>query len=79
MKFSIFATIILSEAIHMKELVKFLGQAMLGDRMKKLNRLKALRDEYRTFDEQKLMDICKHDAGIKRTVAISVLKERRGG
>ena len=62
----------------MKELVKFLGQALLGGRMKEFNRLKAMRDEFRTFDDQKLIDICRHDAGIKRRVAVSVLKERRG-
>ena len=63
----------------MKELFKALGQAALGDKLEELKRLKAMRDEFRGIDDQKLMDICKHDAGIKRRVAISVLKERRGG
>ena len=63
----------------MKELFKALGQAALGDKLEELKRLKAMRDEFRGFDDQKLMDICKHDDGIKRRVAISVLKERRGG
>ena len=62
----------------MKELYKFLGKALLGDRLENLNRLKAMRDEFRTFDDQKLIDISRHDDGIKRRVAVSVLKERRG-
>ena len=62
----------------MKELVKFLGQALLGGRMKEFNRLKAMRDEFRNFDDQKLIDICRHNAGVKRRIAVSVLKERRG-
>ena len=61
----------------MKELFKVLGQAALGDKFADLKRLKAVRDEYRTFDDQKLIEICRHDAGIKRRAAIFVLKERR--
>lgn len=63
----------------MKELVKFLGQALLGGRMKEFNRLKAMRDEFRNFDDQKLIDICRHNDGVTRRIAVSVLKERRGG
>lgn len=63
--------------IIMKELFKALGQAALGDKFEDLKRLKAVRDEYRTFSDQKLIDICRHDAGIKRRVAVFVLKERR--
>ena len=63
----------------MKELFKILGQAALGDKFEDLKRLKAVRDEFRSFDDQKLIDICKHDDGVTRRVAVSVLKERRGG
>lgn len=62
----------------MKELFKTLGQAMLGDKLENLKRLKAMRDEFRGYSDEKLMDICKHDAGIKRRVAVKVLSERRG-
>ena len=61
----------------MKELFKVLGQAALGDKFADLKRLKAVRDEFRRFDDQKLIDICRHDAGIKRRVAVFVLQERR--
>lgn len=61
----------------MKELFKVLGQAALGDKFADLKRLKAVRDEFRGLDDQKLIEICRHDAGIKRRVAVFVLKERR--
>ena len=86
MKFSCAATIILSEtrfdeifreAIHMKDLLKIFGQALLGGRMKEFNRLKAMRDEFRGYSDQKLIDICRYNDGVKRRVAVFVLQERR--
>ena len=61
----------------MKELLKIFGQALLGDKFADLKRLKAMRDEFRGYSDQKLIDICRHNDGVTRRIAVSVLKERR--
>lgn len=68
---------IFREAIRMKELLKIFGQALLGDKFADLKRLKAMRDEFRGYSDQKLIDICRHNDGVTRRIAVSVLKERR--
>jgi len=52
-----------------------MGQAALN----KMERMKELRDEFRTYDDDRLIAIYRHDSGTRKQVAAAVLKERGYG
>ena len=60
----------------LKEMYETFGNALLGDKMKDLERMKAMRDEFRTYDNEKLISLFKDGNDLQKRIAASVLKER---
>ena len=57
------------------DLLENLGSTALD----KMERMKELRDEFRTYDDDKLIAIYKRESGTRKRVAAAVLKERGYG
>ena len=47
--------------------------------LEKAERMKELRDEFRTYDDEELMAIYRRDGGTRKKVAAAVLRERGYG
>ncbi|MBR4642693.1 MAG: hypothetical protein IKO74_08265 [Selenomonadaceae bacterium] len=60
----------------LKEMYETFGNALLGDKMKNLERMKEMRDEFRTYDNEKLIDLYKNGNDLQKRIAAAVLKER---
>ena len=60
----------------LKDIYGTFGNALLGDKMKELERMKSMRDEFRNYDDEKLISVYKHGSDIQKRIAASVLKER---
>ena len=63
----------------LKDVYETFGNALLGDKMKELERMKAMRDEFRNYDNEKLISLFKNGNDIQRRIAAAVLKERNKG
>ena len=63
----------------LKEMYQTFGNALLGDKMKELERMKAMRDEFRNYDNEKLISLFKNGNELQRRIAAAVLKERNKG
>ena len=60
----------------LKEMYQTFGNALLGDKMKELERMKAMRDEFRNYDNEKLLSLYKDGNDLQKRIAAAVLKER---
>ena len=60
----------------LKEMYETFGNALLGDKMKNLERMKEMRDEFRTYDNEKLIALYKNGNDLQKRIAAAVLKER---
>ncbi len=60
----------------LKEMYQTFGNALLGDKMKELERMKAMREEFRNYDNEKLISLFKNGNDLQRRIAAAVLKER---
>ena len=60
----------------LKEMYETFGNALLGDKMKNLERMKEMRNEFRAYDNEKLIALYKNGNDLQRRIAASVLKER---
>ena len=63
----------------LKDVYETFGNALLGDKMKELERMKAMRDEFRNYDNEKLISLFKNGNELQRRIAAAVLKERNKG
>ena len=59
-----------------KDMYETLGNALLGDKLKDLERMKAMRDEFRNYDNEKLISLYKNGNDLQKRIAAAVLKER---
>ena len=60
----------------LKDMYETFGNALLGDKMKDLERMKAMRNEFRAYDNEKLISLYKNGNDLQRRIAAAVLKER---
>ena len=60
----------------LKEMYQTFGNALLGDKLKDLERMKAMREEFRRYDNEKLISLFKDGNDVQRRIAAAVLKER---
>ena len=60
----------------LKEMYETFGNALLGDKMKNLERMKAMRNEFRAYDNEKLIALYKNGNDLQKRIAAAVLKER---
>ena len=60
----------------LKDMYETFGNALLGDKMKNLERMKEMRDEFRTYDNEKLIALYKNGNDLQKRIAAAVLKER---
>ena len=59
-----------------KEMYQTFGNALLGDKMKELERMKAMREEFLNYDNEKLISFYKNGDDMQKRIAAAVLKER---
>lgn len=62
--------------MSIKDMYETFGNALLGDKMKELERMKAMRDEFRNYDKEKLISLYKNGNDMQKRIAAAVLKER---
>lgn len=60
----------------LKDVYETFGNVLLGDRMKELERMKDMRDEFRNYDKEKLISLYKNGNDMQKRIAAAVLKER---
>ena len=60
----------------LKDMYETFGNALLGDKMKDLERMKEMREEFRAYDNEKLIALYKNGNDLQKRIAAAVLKER---